>query len=70
MSLQVALALVLVYVLVVAFALALVRGAKRADGAAEREHRALKRQMRKAGAHLRVVEDDDPDRDIPSRRAG
>jgi hypothetical protein len=70
MSLLVVLALVLAYVVVVAFALALVRGAKRADEDAEREHRALRRQMRKSRAHLQVVSDDDPERDIPSRRAG
>lgn len=70
MSLQVVLLLLFAYVVVAAFVLALLHGAKRADEAAERELRALKRQMRRAGAHLRIVRDDDPDRDFPSRRAG
>ena len=70
MSLQLVLALVLGYVVVVAFTLALLRSAKRADEDAQREYRRLRRHTRKARKHLRAVEDNDPDHDIPSRRAG
>ena len=71
MSLQLVLALVLGYVIFVAFVIALLKAAKRGDEAAAREYRALvRRQRRKARAPLKAVSEDDPERKIPTRRAG
>ena len=71
MSLQLVLALVLGYVIFVAFVIMLLKAAKHGDEAAEREYRALvRRQRRRARAPLKAVSGDDPERKIPTRRAG
>ncbi len=62
--------LVLGYVIVVVVAVALLQAAKRGDESMERDRRALAR-ARKARAPLRVVSEDDPEREtVVSGRAG
>jgi hypothetical protein len=68
MDLVLVAAAVLGYLIFVAFVLTLLVAAKRADEASEREHRVLKRAMRRARVPRQSATEDDPDGGIAVRR--
>ena len=70
MSLLVVAAVVVAYLIIVVLVLSLLMAAKRGDEAAEREHRALARSMRRRVRVARLAEDDREKELAERRRAG